>query len=425
MGNWIFSCGYRPLRRLCRHLPRKQGRIKAEVSSPACGGSAPKGWREDIRSHGSNLILASFALLLAACTTIAPTPPPNFQLPNQKAANFADLALSCVTREYPNKISHVMLDDAAAQTPRQLHPAFYGCFDWHSSVHGHWLLVRLLRLSPDLEFSKAAKEALNANLTPQNIEREVAYITAKGRTSYERPYGIAWILQLAAELREWDDPLAEKWLAALAPLERAAADKFANWIPKLAYPVRVGTHHSSAFAFSLALDWTQAAEAPKLQALIRRASVSHFLKDRNCPISYEPSGEDFLSPCLMEADLMRRVLPQEQFSLWLTRFLPDIPTNGRGDWLTPGVVLDTTDGKLVHLDGVNLSRAWNLEMIGLALPINDRRRNALFAAALTHREASLLGLSGEHYSGGHWLGSFATYLTTGRGLQPIAATEPN
>ncbi|PHR53145.1 MAG: hypothetical protein COA47_17200 [Robiginitomaculum sp.] len=378
-----------------------------------------------MRSNGSNLVLASLALLLAACTTLAPTPPPNFQLSDQRATNFAELALSCVTREYPNKISHVMLDDTAAQTPRQLHPAFYGCFDWHSSVHGHWLLVRLLRLSPQLEFAAAAKDALNANLTPQNIAREVAYITAEGRTSYERPYGIAWILQLAAELREWDDPLAEKWLAALAPLEQAAADKFANWIPKLSYPVRVGTHHSSAFAFSLALDWSQTAAAPKLQNLIRRATISHFLEDINCPISYEPSGEDFLSPCLMEADLMRRVLSQEQFSLWLSGFLPNIPTDGREDWLTPGVVLDTTDGKLVHLDGVNLSRAWNLEMIGLALPINDRRRNALFAAAISHREASLLGLSGEHYSGGHWLGSFATYLTTGRGLQSVAAPELN
>jgi hypothetical protein len=362
--------------------------------------------------------------LLAACSTISPTPSPSYVLSQDQAGNFADLALACVTREYPNKVSHVMNGNADARTPRELHPAFYGCFDWHSSVHGHWLLIRLLRVQPDGPFAQQAVAALDQNLTPEHIVREVAYLAAEGRGSYERPYGIAWILQLAAELREWDDPRGKKWLVALRPLEAAAADRFRDWIPKLAYPVRVGTHHSSAFGFALAVDWARIAGDENLEQLIYNASINYYLADTDCPLGYEPSGEDFLSPCLMEADLMRRLLTQDQFVIWLERFLPDIPKNGRGDWIQPGVVLDATDGKLVHLDGVNLSRAWNLEMIAFALPDNDPRRASLFAAAAAHREATLLSLDGENYSGGHWLGSFATYLVTGRGLAQTNESGP-
>lgn len=337
---------------------------------------------------------------------------------------FMSMALDCVQREYPNKISHVLSSDADAQTPRALHPAFYGCFDWHSSVHGHWLLVRLLRTMPEDAMTQAATAALDANLTEQNIAGEMAYFEGEGRAAFERPYGLAWLLQLGAELREWDDPRARRWSAAIAPLEQTVADRFRTWLPNLAYPIRIGTHNQSAFALALGLDWARQAGDRELETLIVGKAMEFHAGDRNCPISYEPSGEDFLSPCLMEADLMRRILPQDEFSAWLGNFLPDIPQDGSGDWLAPGVVLDSTDGKLVHLDGVNLSRAWALEGVASALPQSDPRRAALLAAAAIHRETGTAAVNGEDYAGGHWLASFATYLVTGRGLQAPPAIAP-
>ncbi len=329
---------------------------------------------------------------------------------------FAGLALACVQREYPNKIAHVLSSDDDIAPPRELTPAFYGCFDWHSAVHGHWLLVRLLRLAPDGEFAPAAEAALNTNLTPENIAREVAYFEGEGRQSFERPYGIAWLLQLCAELREWDDPRAQAWLEALQPLETLIADRFRSWLPNLVYPIRIGTHNQSAFAFSLAIDWARTAGDTDLEAALIEASLRFHENDVACPISYEPSGEDFLSPCLQEADLMRRVLAPEAYSEWLSAFLPGIPEDGASDWIEPGIVRDPSDGKLVHLDGVNLARAWNLEAIASALGDDDARAPALRAAAANHREAGIAAVSDEHYEGGHWLASFAVYLTTQRAL---------
>tara|TARA_R110000868_G_scaffold92734_1_gene257179 strand:+ start:9957 stop:11006 length:1050 start_codon:yes stop_codon:yes gene_type:complete len=339
---------------------------------------------------------------------------------------FMTMALDCVQREYPNKISHVMTSDSDARAPHELHPAFYGCFDWHSSVHGHWLLVRLMRSMPEGSLTEAATAALDANLTPENIAGEIAYFDSEGQSGFERPYGLAWLLQLGAELREWDDPRARRWSAAIAPLETLVSDRYRSWLPNLAYPIRIGTHNQSAFAFSLALDWARATGDAELEALIVGKAMEFHANDRNCPISYEPSGEDFLSPCLSEADLMRRVLPQAGFSAWLSDFLPDIPVDGSADWLQPGIVLDSTDGKLVHLDGVNLSRAWNLEGIAAALPEADPRRPALLAAAAVHTDVGTRSVNGEDYAGGHWLASFATYLVTGRGLEaPMpTAVEP-
>lgn len=334
-------------------------------------------------------------------------------------SRFARLALDCVHREYPNKISHVLQSDADVRGPRELTPAFYGCFDWHSSVHGHWLLARLLHLYPDADFAADAAAALNQSLTPENIAVEVAYFTGVGRASFERPYGMAWLLQLSAELREQpDNERAQAWLAALAPLEDAVAAEFKSWLPRLAYPIRLGTHNQSAFAFGLALDWSRIAGDAELEGLLVDAAQRFHANDVDCPLAYEPSGEDFLSPCLMEADLMRRVLDDVAFSAWLTGFLPSLPEDGSSDWLTPGVVLDPTDGKLVHLDGVNLSRAWALEGIAAGLPGDDPRLAALRAAAARHAETGLASVSGENYEGGHWLASFATYLVTQRGHAP-------
>lgn len=336
---------------------------------------------------------------------------------------FAALALDCVHREYPNKISHVLQGDGDALSPRDLYPVFHGCYDWHSAVHGHWLLVRLLRTDPGGAFAPDAEAALDISFTPDRVAGEVAYFAGEGRSSFERPYGLGWLLQLTAELREWDDPRAARWLAALEPLESVVADRYRSWLPNLAYPIRIGTHNQSAFGFALALDWARTAGDTELEEMLVAKTLAFHAGDRDCPLSYEPSGEDFLSPCLMEADLMRRVLPRDEFAAWLTGFLPGIPQDGRADWLEPGVVLDPADGKLVHLDGVNLSRAWNLEAIAHALPDGDARRAALLAAAGIHRETGIASVSGEHYEGGHWLASFATYLVTGRALDAPVGDE--
>jgi hypothetical protein len=332
------------------------------------------------------------------------------------ASRFARLALDCVHREYPNKIAHVLNSAADAGTPAQLHPVFYGCFDWHSSVHGHWMLVRWLRLGalPD-EMNAEITVALERSFTPAGVASEVAYFEAENRKSYERPYGTAWFLQLMAELREWDDPRATAWRATLQPLEATIVRQTKAWLPNLLYPIRLGTHNQSMFAFGLMLDWARVAGDAELASLLWQKSRDFHLQDVACPLAYEPSGEDFLSPCLMEADLMRRVLPADEFPGWLDAFLPGIPRNGDGDWLEPGQVRDPTDGKLVHLDGVNLSRAWNLENIAAALPADDPRRASLQAAAKIHAEAGIANVSAEHYAGSHWLASFATYLVTRRG----------
>ena len=339
-------------------------------------------------------------------------------LSTETAARLANLALACLHQEYPNKVAHVMDSDADAGPPRKLTPAFYGCYDWHSAVHGHWLLARLTRLHPNAPFAARAREALATSLTAENIAVEVAYLGRKGREPFERPYGLAWLLELALELREWDDPQARTWAAALAPLERAAAARLEDWLPKLAYPIREGEHNQTAFAFGLILDWARGTNNRAMEDLLVARTRVLYLADRNCPIDYEPSGQDFLSPCLAEADLMRRVLAQAEFAAWLKTFLPRIPRDGSGDWLPLGVVTDRTDGKLVHLDGLNLSRAFMLEGIASGLPAADRRLPALRAAAAKHRVAGLSAVTGENYAGGHWLGTFATYLVTARGVGP-------
>ncbi|ABI78548.1 conserved hypothetical protein [Hyphomonas neptunium ATCC 15444] len=329
---------------------------------------------------------------------------------------FARLALSCVHKDYPNKISHVLNSAADAATPRELYPAFYGCFDWHSSVHGHWLLVRILNTDPETPYADAIKTALAQSFSEENIAGEVAYFQAPDRASFERPYGTAWFLQLMTELREADFPEAAEWAGTLAPLETLIADYTSAWLPKLVYPIRAGTHNQTAFAFGLMIDWADATGNTAFREQIAAKSREFYSGDVSCPLGYEPSGEDFLSPCLMEADLMRRVMDREAFAAWLTAFLPLIPQDGNGDWLAPGVVLDPSDGKLVHLDGLNLSRAWALEGIASALPEADPRRPALLASAALHKETGVASVSEEHYAGSHWLASFATYLETRRGL---------
>jgi hypothetical protein len=327
-----------------------------------------------------------------------------------QAARFARLALDCVHKEYPNKIAHSLNSDADVKPPRELTPAFYGCFDWHSSVHGHWLLVRLIRLFPQAPFAPEARQAVAQSITEAHIAQEVKYLNGEGRISFERPYGLAWLLQLAAELGESDDPEMRQWSATLRPLEQAAVARLSGWLPKLDHPIRVGEHNNTAFGLGLMLDYARGAGNAEFARLVESRVRDYYLKDTGCPLNYEPSGEDFLSPCLAEADVMRRILPPAEFARWFTAFLPRVD-------LEPTRVIDFTDGKLYHLAGLNLSRAWMLEGIVSGLPADDAHRAPLTALAGRLRQAGLESIRGEHYEGGHWLGSFALYLVSGRGLR--------
>jgi hypothetical protein len=356
-----------------------------------------------------------FVLLLVPLISVAADVTPKFDA--HAAERFAKLALACVEKEYPNKISHVLNSDTDVAPPRKLTPAFYGCYDWHSSVHGHWLPVRLIRTFPDASFAAPARDALRKSLTAENLKQEAAYLRGAGRASFERPYGLAWLLQLCGELREWDDEQAREMSANLRPLEEAAVERLKTWLPKLSHPVRIGEHDQTAFGLGLMLDYARVTGNEAFAKLATDSARKFFLADKNCPLAYEPSGEDFLSPSLGEADVMRRVLSPAEFATWLTAFMPQIPTTRNADWLPVTVSPDRSDPKLAHLDGLNLSRAWMLEGIMSALPADDTRRPTLAAAAEAHRRAGLAAVTGEHYEGGHWLGSFAVYLTTERGIQ--------
>ena len=367
----------------------------------------------------------AIALLLTLVLATGSAHADTHDLDPAAVARFAHLALDCVHQEYPNKIAHVLQSDADVAPPRELAPSFHGCFDWHSAVHGHWLLARLARFYPEATFAPEARAALARSLTAVNIAAEVAYFRGEDRASFERPYGLAWLLQLSAELREWSaaapaDTAVSGWSRNLAPLEAEVADRLRDWLPKLRYPIRTGEHSQTAFALGLALDWARVAGDQDLATLIVERARFYHLADRDCPVAYEPGGQDFLSPCLAEADLMRRVLSADEFAIWLGEFLPDLPAHpddGGADWLPVAEVTDRRDGKLAHLDGLNLSRAWMLEGIAAAVGADTGRGRSLQAAADRHRTVGLAAVTGEYYAGGHWLGSFATYLVTERGLE--------
>ena len=340
------------------------------------------------------------------------------------ADRLANLALACVHREYPSKIGHTLSSDKDVLPPRELTPAFYGCYDWHSSVHGHWMLARLARTYPEAPLAAKAKQALRQSLSAENLQAEAKYLNGEGRASFERPYGLAWLLQLSAELQEWNDADARQWAAAIKPLEEAAVARLEEWLKKLTFPVRSGEHSNTAFGLGLALDYARQRENAQLKALVESKARQFYGKDRACPFAYEPSGEDFLSPCLAEADVMRRVLSRAEFAKWLDEFIPGL-ARAPGDWLRPAVVADPTDGKLAHLDGLNLSRAWMLYGIVSALPESDPKVKVLRATAEEHSRDGLKSVTGEHYEGGHWLGSFAVYLLTARGIEQVSEGTAN
>ena len=370
----------------------------------------------EVITLGSKLNRGYWAVIVLIAVAALPYPPSQASPVSTDLIvieKLAQLALDCVHQEYPNHLSHTLQSDADVRPPRELTPAFYGCYDWHSSVHGHWLLARLARLYPDRDFAVQAHAALAHSLSKENLLAESAYIEGKGRRSFERPYGIAWLLQLAAELDASMAPEAKQWRDNIRPLEAALIARLTSWLPNLTYPVRSGTHSQTAFALGLALDWARTTNDTAVEAFLIERIETLYQTDIDCPIGYEPSGADFLSPCLAEADLMRRVLAPAAFATWLDHFLT-IPTDA--EWLVPAFVSDRSDPHLVHLDGLNLSRAWMLEGIASGLPETDSRVSVIQETALRHRLAGLEGISSDYYEGGHWLGSFATYLVTQRGL---------
>lgn len=342
-----------------------------------------------------------------------------FALNQAQASHFARLVLKCVQKEYPNKIEHVLSDENQVKPPKSLHPAFYGCYDWHSSVHGHWLLVHLLRLYKELPEAAAIRETMNANLTEENIRAENEYFMASGRLSYERPYGWAWLLKLHEELYLWGDADARRWFDHLQPLVDTMVRKYVDFFGKQTYSVRVGTHFNSAFGLSFALDYANSVKStdPKrqqaLHALKERiiaCSRRYYLSDTDYPVALEPGGDDFFSSALIEADLMRRVLKPAEFRRWFHRFLPGIAQGHPRNLLRPAVVSDRSDPKIVHLDGLNLSRAWCMRNIASSLPRADPARHVLVESAKLHAEAALNHVASGNYEGEHWLASFAVYM---------------
>ena len=334
-------------------------------------------------------------------------------LSQKEASHFAALALKCVNRELPNKPEHVINSATDVQSPKALHPAFYGCYDWHSSVHGHWMLVRLLKTFPDLPEAQEIRKALNANLTRENIRVEAAYLTQPNRQSFERTYGWAWLLKLAEELHSWDDSDGDNWAEALQPLVDAIVKAYVSFLPKQTYPIRTGVHPNTAFGIAFALDYAKTVGDREFEALLDERSRNYFSKDVNYPGAWEPGGEDFFSAALMEADLMRRVMKPTEFATWFHRFLPQASQGKPVSLLQPAIVTDRTDPKLVHLDGLNLSRAWCMRSIANSLPARDPARAALLTSVDKHSTAALAHVASGDYAGEHWLASFAVYLLTG------------
>jgi hypothetical protein len=336
------------------------------------------------------------------------------KLDRATAAQLSGLALHCIQREFPNKPGHVLNGLGDVRSPADLHPAFFGCYDWHSSVHGHWMLVRLLRRFPDLEGSGDIRAALGANLTAENIAAEVDYFRRPGARSFERTYGWAWLLKLCEELEHWDDPDARRWSGNLKPLAEAVVERYLDFLPRQTYPIRRGVHPNTAFGLAFALDYARAVGDGELEGLVVQRSLDYFRHDRDCPAAWEPDGDDFFSRCLTEADLMRRVLSPSEFAEWFHSFLPGLERGEPASLLEPADVSDRSDPKIGHLDGLNLSRAWCMESVAAALPPDDPQRDQLFTSAGRHAAATFPHIASGHYEGEHWLASFAVYYLSSR-----------
>ncbi|HNW50140.1 MAG TPA: DUF2891 domain-containing protein [Prolixibacteraceae bacterium] len=334
---------------------------------------------------------------------------PNMMIPPftmETASKFAAQAYSCILSEYPNKISHTMESDNDIALPRQLHPAFYGCYDWHSAVQGHWSLVKMIQQFPDLPQRNQIIDAINKNITDQNIQTEIAYFKQKGRTAFERPYGWAWLLKLTSELAKSNDPVQKEWFHRLYPLAETIKSLYYDYLPGLYYPIRRGVHENTAFGIAFALDYARAVGDKTFESFLIERAKFYFFNDRNIPASWEPEGEDFLSPSLVEADLMRRVLDRDEFVRWFKDFMPVYPYS-----LTyPAVVADREDPKGVNLDGLNLSRAWCMFELAKAIPDDSQTHRDLWQSGYRHAAEALPNVLSDNYGGTHWLASFAVYM---------------
>lgn len=332
------------------------------------------------------------------------------RLNQESAMDFAHLAMTCVQKEFPNKPSHVINNEDDVLSPKTMHPAFYGCYDWHSSVHGHWLLVRLLKQFPDMPMANEIRDAININLTSENILNEIAYFNQENRKSFERTYGWAWLLKLTEELYDWDDPDGKKWSGNLGPLAKEIAQRYISFLPKQTYPIRTGVHPNTAFGIGFALDYARKAGEEELENLLTERSLDYYAADHNYPVTWEPNGSDFLSPCLVEADLMRRIMKPRKFQKWFNNFAPAIIEEEADNLLKPAIVGDRTDPQIVHLDGLNFSRAWCMAGIINHLPANDPVREILMVSAYIHAKDALENVTSGSYEGEHWLASFAVYM---------------
>jgi hypothetical protein len=321
------------------------------------------------------------------------------------ASKFAKLALSHIGREYPNLIQHVLNGPGDVRSPRELHPLFFGSMDWHSCVHGYWLLATVLRTYPELSEADTIRQLFDRGLTPKHISGELAYLHEPLRNTFERPYGWAWLLMLAAELRRQSAPDGDRWTRTLSPLADAFTKRFLEFLPKATYPTRVGTHFNSAFAMTLAIEYADVARNDALREAITNKAMSWYGHDMDCQ-AWEPGGDDFLSSALIEAECMRRVMSGEEFNKWFDAFLPRISAREPRTLFEPATVSDRGDGKIAHLDGLNLSRAWCWRSLATVWPDTDARRDIALDAARVHLNASLPHVAGD-YMGEHWLATFA------------------
>ncbi len=355
------------------------------------------------------------AMLLCQPVTLKAQGPSSMsesELRADAAQAWAALVLKGIDREFPNKPSVVLADAASLATPREMFPAFFGCFDWHSSVHGHWLLVRALRLFPKMENADQIRAALDAHLAAANIQAEADFFSKEEHKSFERMYGWAWYLRLVTELEQWDDPLALQWRANLKPLEIVLVARITEYLPKLEYPIRTGEHPDTGFALGQILDYARATNQSELADLVIDRARKYYLADRDYPVQYEPSGQDFFSSGWNEADLMRRVLSAQEFAGWLDQFLPQLEAQLVDGTIQSVEVTDQSDGKLVHLAGLNLNRAWCLRSVALYLDDSSSLRQRLLDQAAAHLEAGLKYVNSGHYEGDHWLATFAMYAST-------------
>lgn len=359
----------------------------------------------------------TFCLLLTCDIQAQPPQKEKTTLTRNQASAFARLALKGIQKEYPHKPGIVFNAREDIKTPREFHPAFYGSFDWHSAVHGHWMLIRLLRLYPDLAEKDEIRRVMREHLMAENLKKEADTFTRPNSQSFERTYGWAWLLKLAEELHTWDDKDAKAWSKNLKPLSDTLVTRYIAFLPKQTYPIRTGVHPNTAFGLAFAHDYARTIDHKKLRGLIEERSRTYYGKDVDAPARWEPDGNDFFSPSLMEADLMRRILPAKEYRAWLKGYLPGLEKGEPKTLLTPATVTDRTDPQIVHLDGLNLSRAWCMRSIGSALAKDDPLRAILAKSAARHAEAALGHVASGDYAGEHWLASFAVYMLSTPALE--------